>query len=760
MRFISIRAGFFRSLTALLLGLLTEKSNAEPTPQDVARNQINSIVSGDHTTNIIGTGFSRILVFRDGENVVRKEAFALLRELKETNAEFFSTAAEMVPEADARTKEQLVLASYAFQDKQYSLSAALYEEALAAIPREAVGYNAVEGLVNASLFGSGRHVEGLNFICQQYKFRPKWSVRFRHDVHAHLRALATKFDHQYALQVLNTIRGKPACQRLDFSPVWIPIHLSDMRALEDSRLPVLPEIETYRSGFKYGFASAEDEAFAEQIMKDENVQFIDYLYFVSGKYRNIVDGYKESYIYDIALLAEAVNSPHQRMMDLLERYVERYPNTKNFDFAVNLLITKLIEHRELARANRVLDLYGPISLELDGKGSAYTPKQIALAQSYLRACGEFPSLLSNLNFAVVGRALSGFNDSFQSVFGEEYSISLDDDAVNFNSLACSTPHVGSHDIKIVIDVFSEIALGLANFDERVLEKYAVGFKVCGDARVKPSEEPEFGGPVGPVCASMLNALGERVSFHKVASKLAMRIYEIDRDQNSHMLFLSALSDRNNDDYEDYEIKLKLYTSSHAGESFADDAYAELGWFELVIREDPEKAIGFFQTVVNEYSDSNAYDNALNWLVVANRMQGRYSTAVMYAGQLGMNIVSSRLARKIGDRQHRLKQFVGKFDFDGALINVGERVSSYPFWGWGGRSLVVTGSKVKVDEFVITDASIVSVDGNEFDNLASLYEYIAKRGGEGEQWIAVRIALANSADQWNMQISIEAFGYLG
>ena len=178
---------------------------AAPTSQDIVRNRI---TGGNDSINVIATGGSKVLIFRENEKKVRRMAADLVEELRKTRPEIFDQAAQTLPGQSPQLITDLAVADYAFEVGQYSLSASLYEEIIKRFNLEDVGYNHIEGLTTASYFGSGRHLQGLRFICQQYKFRAHWSFRFRHAIHAHLRALTQKFGHDYARDVLRSIRKK------------------------------------------------------------------------------------------------------------------------------------------------------------------------------------------------------------------------------------------------------------------------------------------------------------------------------------------------------------------------------------------------------------------------------------------------------------------------------------------------------------------------------------------------------------------------
>ncbi|WP_419902453.1 tetratricopeptide repeat protein [Kiloniella sp.] len=307
---------------------LEQRVWATPTAQDISRNQI---TGGNDSINIIATGGSKVLIFRENGLKVQRTAKAVIELLEKSRPDLLEKATQILPGQSSQLATELAVANYAFEIGQYSLSASLYEEIIEQFNLEDIGYNKIEGLVTASYYGSGRHIQGLRFICQQYKFRASWSYRFRHDIHAHMRALVNKFDHDYARKVLKNIKNNKDCQRDDFSEVWIPISLEDMRALEKGHVPEFTS---------YGFFDEKDAAFANQLLREEGHGFIDFIYFINGNYEKIIQDFPRSYLYDLALLGKVELDDGTSAISVLDTFLSKYPQSDNFDYALRLIFER------------------------------------------------------------------------------------------------------------------------------------------------------------------------------------------------------------------------------------------------------------------------------------------------------------------------------------------------------------------------------------------------------------------------------------
>ena len=742
--------------------------SAEPAPvhAELDTNEVaarNQITSGDYSTNVIAQGSSVIYIFLDEDNKeIRVNREEIVKIIRSDDGQLLQDTANRFPGINEDKFEQLAIAEYVFSQGQYSLSASLYREVLGDMDLEDTGYNAIEGMVTASFYGSARHYEGLRFICDQYQYRPSWSFRFRHAIHAHVRALVAHFDHEKAEQVLTAIRRDPRCHRLDFTNAWIPIHLSDMRALERSA----PFWE-----HRYGISNPDDILYAEKVLHEGGQGFEDYLLFIMGRFEELIDGYPDSYLYDLALLGVGWRGDFEDAVDALETYLERFHDRRGV--ALALLLERANERGGDALVSFYASRYPDDSIDgsylpsfkipfsvsstvrvwVRERGfKSLTEAQASVVDSYYKSCQRFEGWFERGQLAKLEAELKEYLSLYQEYFPFDlrmegyYSISGEPSENLYGKCMVDfSPTMMDR----VLDVVRSGATAERTLDDQRLAEIGVSFKVCGDARDGFDE-------VEPWCRNIIESLTirvETVSLHLASARILRQAFDIGGRFDSKSLFLSGLAYRRLGDYKPFVDAMELYVDLFPNGRFADDALAEIGWFYLVVRDDVDSAEKYFERVIEDYSRSNAFDNALNWMVISKRSSGDLLAALSLSAKLLATVTSQRLLPSIVERHDELRYLLSVSGADSEIVFREEQRTSKGFAIEEGSWVVV--AKSSVPELPV-GARLLSIDGREFSDAYSFFRVIEEIKGSGLRHVEVEYGFPRKRKVFSAYVPLEIF----
>lgn len=696
------------------------------------RNDINNIEAGNYSTNIISQDGSTVFVFHGEDDKKKIYAQEIIKEMRK-EGRWLADAAMRLPEKEGSIIEKLALAEYVFDMGQYSLSASLYEDVLKMFSLDDIGYNYVEGMTQASYYGSGRHIQGLDFICRQYESRPMWSHRFRHDVHAHLRGLTKKFGHDYARNVLHKLKEKSRCQRDDFSEIWIPIDLYDMRALEAGKHP---------HEVSYGFLDAEDRAYADRLISEGNHKFLDYLYFIKGDYEAVINKFKKSYLKDVALLGFGLDNKNQAGFNALKLYLKQYgeSNLQNSRYVIDYLIKN--SKNELISDNHigeVLTEYKDLIVKVNSDSDSYSMRglnaeQVMLAYELEYKCLNYERYFADLNFYKLSASIEDLFKKIDRLF-------TGSDRGQMNALMMKKLNnycgIGSSIFsKEFANILSQGNASIESGNWDYIYKLAMDIKACGD-------NLDFKGkkvlsPDRKKLCNLMYSVFNRASYHRLASKFLEKVYDFNREKYHEALFFGALSDKRIHEYGRYATKMEQYTRNHPSERYSDDALTELGWYYLAVQLNPKKADAYFEQVITLYRNTNSLDNALNWLVISKRDQGKYDESLSYAAQLGKYITSNRLLNKIAGRYEKLRQVADNFDAMSADISIGNGWYELSD-GWAIRSkpqATVKRNKLNARNVLDVGSVIVALNNIEVYDSVDFYEKLFNLINEGEEKVKI------------------------
>ncbi len=744
-----------RSILFLLVsGLFLGVSTAAVAQIYFERNSVEA--TGDDAIVAVASGNSNIVLVYNDAGQQERYTVEQYRNFIENNR------TDLLDLAEAQYRNQryefyytVAIAKYLFDQKNYSASAAMYQRAQNFARGNSEDLEKLSGLVTASYYGSARHKEGLRYICDLYESRPRWDFRYRHAIHAHLRSLAVNMGHEHARAILKLIRNNPKCRRPDFSPVWIPIHLTDMRKLEQS---------SYMES--YGISQQEDRAFAQALLQ-ENIPhgFMDYLHFALGDYDKIIEEYPDSYIYDMALLLNGDNENYEKAKRSLIDYIDRFENNRLI--AVSKLLSRSLGAQDVDTYLEYSKKHGAdvlnvadasdnrIHIQINNYTRVWTPlAELSLEPAALKVmfdfyheCISFADDLTNGKLIDVYDRVKYYHDQYQQHFPVDHKFDG-----YFGDPSTSNPK-DDYNNRCIIDLdiealeffvreFGPAYHAFKSSDPEKMTEVGKRFKLCGDIRerlIRGLHPVTADNDTRLFCETVIGQVDEdRVanafSFHQISTLLLSKAYELDPFNFSESLFLTGLAYKNNRQYDEAKKSLEDYASFHPDGKYADDALTEIGWIYLSINEDYEKANEFFLKVVDGYEGTNAYDNAVNWLVISNKAAGNVMEAAKYAVQLGALVVSDRIRGKTDDRDQRLLQLENSVGGIQSDIVIGEQIHD-DFVGFGFDRLVII-RKAPPDRPELVGLTIYTIDGVAVKDATTAIEIIRVVKDRGEQLVTV------------------------
>lgn len=759
-----------RALTAfvsLLLVMYPNQSNA------VDYSERNSIVSGDDTFNLIASSGAQVVIFLNSDGTAREvPKDDILLEIKQSRPNLIEQATERLNGAPQELVRDLAIADYTFAAGQYSSSAILYSRILDEIQGGHQLAKEVSGLVTASFYGSKRHVEGLKFICSQYEYLPQSDRRYRHIIHAHLRSLAVNLGHKKAEEIIHAIRRNPSCQRPDFSPVWIPIPLLDMRDLERSVSPI---------GGVYGISDQEDLNFAQNLLERDDVGFMDYLHFVLGNFDLIIEEYPDSLLIDLALLGGGDTSRYDKAVSYLDEYYRRFAKFRFLSRQV--LYRRAVDARDWEKVDELLDAFGDAVFtgESDGSGVIYfqidattrvwfenggvselTIEQIGLITEFYQDCWKQLVDIQNQGFPEMIRSFQRYSERYKELFPVE--IGMQGWYGNRKSLDYTYRcpfDLSGNDLGKFAEILQPLQVEIESGDLPRVMQAAFLIKECGDYRhgLFAKIEQNRGTPPAGFCSEILafyDGNGDfRFSMHALSAVILGEVSSRFGEDSDKAQFGKALAFRNKHEYKRYAQELELFVDFYPASVFADDALAELGWYHLAVTEDLDRATAYFERVVEEYETENAYDNALNWLVILNLEEGRIAEAAFWSVKLGKDIASDRLFNKSSDRTSSLERI--SEHMSGAPRLLVGNVRDHFIYGGSDRGAIVKYNAPNVTDLKIGDR-IASVQETKVSSALHFHELLLQSFLKGETSVRLRGSNLGVANTDSVVLPLSLFGY--
>jgi len=138
-----------------------------------------------------------------------------------------------------------------------------------------------------------------------------------------------------------------------------------------------------------------------------------------------------------------------------------------------------------------------------------------------------------------------------------------------------------------------------------------------------------------------------------ASLVLLRyVYDRAPETGAKYLFLQAMAERRRGNYDKFQSLMLEFVAAHPNSTLMDDALAELGLYHMQTH-DFVQAEGYLRRVVEEFPQANAFDNALNWLVLLYRDAGKIDQAISTSARLVSVVSSKRLKDAIAGRHEAL-----------------------------------------------------------------------------------------------------------
>ncbi|MFT6084469.1 MAG: tetratricopeptide (TPR) repeat protein [Alphaproteobacteria bacterium] len=504
----------------------------------------------------------------------------------------------------------------------------------------------VTGKIIASYFGSGEYEDGLIFLCRRYEEIPKNDYRYRHDAHALIRMLSYKHSFDTAREVIKRLETHHNCKRNDINIIWSAIPLEVMRRLDKSVTEVNVGCSSKEEIKNFECLRPEDIDLLQTIIKKQPLNpLIDYAIYTLADYKKIIKNKPNSYLYDTALLAQAerlrTKKQYTKSNLVIDQYITKYPNGPRIKKVYELKFENFIDVGAIAEAEKIKDEF-----------KIYKDN----------------SLLSDIFSSHHGRKIIKYFNEGQ--LHQAYKILS---KIILNKTSSSDTIKIINDLKSTMFRYSNL---YKNLEVDKIKNLSKLFTSCGYDRnkfkyIKSSKNKRD-------CIFILSNLGDKVHFHSAAANINKWIYQ--RTNDGDTLFLTALMYKQNKEYENYLENLEKFISLRDSQIYLDDAFTELGWYQMVFQKKYKQAEKNFLHVVNNFSSHNSYDNALNWLIILYKNQGRYGKALEFSYLLTKNIVSTRLLPKIKGRRFDIQEGVELNRDSGFSIGVIDDWNSY-VWGY-------------------------------------------------------------------------------
>lgn len=453
-----------------------------------------------------------------------------------------------------------------FANHEYSEARRLYSKSLEVESPDEATAEEIKGMITATYYGEGLHRDGLKFICSQYKFKPKNSRSYLFAVHAHIRAIAVKEGWETAEDIAKSMRAE--CDRADFSEFWAHINFGMMEALKDGRS---------RTSHSYTLTTESQNRLTELIAIKQNnalakaVALGDYALYFTDRFDELFKLYPNSPFIDIALYdASQLRQPGD--IHLLKDIVEHHQNSTLFVAAIG----KLVEHySSLGERNQALQ-YAALLKERNSVEDVIW-HVLKPAQERLDA------LIRSANFSAALSLTRSMCHDFEKA-----------------SLPCN---FGNNQKKIIQNAI------FASKDTSTNKKCIAAF-----VSIRDGAEADPDGSSKWIHAA--RTLLEHCSSNST-----------DQKSNARTLYLLASASRRIGDYKSSLDYLTRFTREISDHPLLDDVLCEIGYHKMAIEGDTAGADAYFQKVIDNFPDQNAYDNALWWQAYNRRTRGDFLGAL-------------------------------------------------------------------------------------------------------------------------------------
>ncbi len=482
-----------------------------------------------------------------------------------------------------RALELVLKAEGTFARKDFENARKMYERSLVLTDPDTPDADEIRGMISATYYENGLHIEGLEFICDQYRYKPTFDRSFLFNVHAHIRKISVTKGYAEAERIAKAMREK--CDRPDFSEFWSHIPFGMMESLR---------VGTLRTEHDWVISPESQDRLTflldSKYTSDANTKtdFYDNALYFLGRFDELIAHFPESPIRDMALLDASRFSVGTRRIEYLRQFVKDYPKSLRLRYGIELLA------RELALAGmRGEAIYFVTKLStkdaVESAIEALTPTFESLRTFVKRADFSAAKLLA---------------------------IQVCKDFEN-NGLPCN-PKITS-----ILEKLNK-AITFA--------KYAKTTHRCSEMQANIRK---------------LARVDEHTLDHdwlravRVTLEGCILQPDIEPEEYARSLYLIASLSRRIGDYKTslaYLLRFRREINDH---DLLDDVIAEIGYHKLFIEMNWEKAKVEFEEVIVKYPSRNAYDNVLWWYAVGLKRHGDYASAILRYAEIASLQVESR-----------------------------------------------------------------------------------------------------------------------
>lgn len=633
----------------------------------------------------------------------------------------------------------------AFDEAMAAFKAGEYTQArrrliiLQGLVSAATSAEAIQGLITATYYAHKEHVDGLKFICAQYANKPERDVRFRYQIHAHMRRIALHEGYDDAENIVRHF--KAACRRADFSYIWAGIPLKKIEDLvQDGRVTIVSD--------------GPDASYLRFCLERyPNDPFLDHAYFFLGRYQELVDRFPNSMLIDVAL-AESVyqnyaKKDYNATIQLAKRYLERFPRGNDVPHVVAALGRTYLESRRFDDALQLSQHYS----ENDSEPDAEMPRYVS---GFAYARGVTVTSVETLRSALGDFAAARVPPALFSRF-------LPDSLKSMDALA----REGKTD-----EAQSEFVAAKTELEQR-------GAAVPATWLVYDQELREFNAAARGATPAQLFALG--LKRHMIAATVPLWFdspAEIARERAQALVALAAFrksiqgapssatasrarylvgaSLRRSGRWSDAAGEFSDLVSKTPMSELADDALAELVHYELEARNDLPAATRYLDLLKKDYAARNATDNALYIIGNYHLKNRRYSEALGYYTEVATRYTEHRLGQSA-------QQLLAGLSADVATVAERQAIPGVKFFGEADEeqfyepyvSDIERGTPAEQAGFQLDD-KIVQVAGNEVQTIADYYRALMHVSANKEVEVVVRRGFTEQSVTLNAQIGKEPY----
>jgi tetratricopeptide (TPR) repeat protein len=393
------------------------------------------------------------------------------------------------------------------------------------------------------------------------------------------------------------------CRRPDFSEFWASVKLGLMENLHRGALSDDTEIRL----------DSKDASRLRYWLKRKQhesgrkqVDFGDYALYFLGEYEEALTQYPKSDIRDVLLQEAAYKAKWPKDAMYFEQFVQEYPNAQNLKDIYRHLAMEYDEHGVEPKTHEYLNKY-VAKLDSDEREMAtgFITEKDYLAAKKLAASGDFDSARKA---AINGCARAR---SYQ--------------------------------------------LGCGEFDALVARLNPI-IKASSLSRADKCRQIFFRAREHKIL------MGARAFLDRCLDNLASNRLEYGK-----ALYLLASSSKRLGEYDRAIQYLDRFVREIHDHPLLDDAYAEIGWYYVVISPNWQKAKYNLEKVVHDFPDRNAYDDALWWLAQAAKWRGKYAEAVNYYGKIIAFAARSRFRLLAAGQMDQVAAFNDNAPLDGVVL---------------------------------------------------------------------------------------------